>query len=184
MTEPAPQPSPSASLIGSRIPIPQKIMIGLAGLLFLAMSLSAMFQTGQPDAAAVFLALCLGTVSYLYGSARAYRIAWDDERVYMRIAGGHGLLFLRQPFRSIAYDEIAAVEGRTESRRAPPPSLLPFDHLEIAARDPEKKPILIHPEFLDTADMARFLLHLHRKRPGILPPAIQRLMPEAGPGGA
>lgn len=180
MSRPAPHISPSAVLMGYKLPIPLKIVLGISVPALTIGALSAIFQTQQYDVAAILLFIGGGLVLFIYTNNSGYRNAWDDERVYMRDWGFRNLLFQRKPFHSIAYDDMVSMEGRFGTNAAAKSRFMPYEYLEIESRDPDDEAIWIYPVSLDARDLADFLVHLRGKRPGIFPEEVLELMCKDG----
>jgi len=180
MSRQAPHVSPSAVLMGYKLPIPLKIVLGIGVPVMIVGTLSAIFQTRQYDVAAIFLFIGGGLALFIYTNNSGYRIAWDDKRVYMRDWGFRNLLFQRKPFRSIAYDDMVTMEGRFGNNAAAKSQFMPYEYLEIASSDPDAETIWIYPLSLSAQDLADFLVHLHGKRPDIFPDVVLELMRKDG----
>lgn len=180
MSRPAPHITPSAVLMGYKLPIPLKIVLVIGVPVVLLVTWSAIFDTRQYDVAAGMFLLGGGLALFIYTNNSGYRIAWDDERVYMRDWGFRNVLFQRKPFRSIAYDDIVSMEGQFGTNAAAKSRFMPYEYLEIASNDPDEETIWIYPLSLGAGDLADFLLHLHRRRPDIFPEVVLELMRNDG----
>lgn len=180
MSRPAPHVSPSAVLMGYKLPIPLKITLAVGFPMWMLPAWSALFDTHQYDVAALCFFLGGGLLLFLYTNNSGYRIAWDGERVYMRDWGFRNVLFQRKPFKPIAYDDIVSMEGRFGKNAAAKSRFMPYEYLEIASRRPGEEDIWIYPLSLNQQDLADFLVHLHGKRPDIFPDVVLELMRQDG----
>lgn len=185
MSRPAPHIGPSAVLMGYRLPIPLKIVLGFGVPVFLHALYGlifdhSMFVAGQDLEGWAFIILYGGLLLFLYTNNSGYRIAWDEDRVHMREWGFRNMLFQRKPFHSIAYDNIVSMEGRFGKNAAAKSRFMPYEYLEIASRRPGEEDIWIYPLSLNQQDLADFLIHLHGKRPDIFPDVVLELMRDDG----
>ena len=180
MSRPAPYVSPSAVLAGYKLPIPLKFVLGFGISAILFVIQITIFDTHQYDVAAGMFFLGGGLALFLYTNNSGYRIAWDDERIYMRDWGFRNVLFQRKPFKPIAYDDIASMEGRFGNNAAAKSRFMPYEYLEIASRKLGEEDIWIYPLSLNQQDLADFLVHLHGKRTDIFPDVVLELMHQDG----
>ena len=127
-----------------------------------------------------FFSLGSSLALFLYTNNSGYRIAWDDDRVYMRNWGFRNLLFQRQRFHGIAYDDIMSMEGRFGNNAAAKSRFMPYEYLEIASRRPDEEDIWVYPLSLKTSDLREFLAHLRDRRPDIFPDEITELIRKDG----
>lgn len=188
MSRSAPNISQSAVLMGCKIPTPLKIVLFFAVPVAVLYAYESIlypehFEKGYSffslENLAIWLILVGGPL-FMYMNNRGYRIAWDNERVYMRDWGFRNVLFQRQPYQAIAYDDIASMEGRTRRNPGAASRFMPYEYLEIASRNPDAKDIWIYPLSLNERDLADFLVHLQGERPDIFPAEILKRMRKNG----
>ena len=185
MSRSAPHVSPSAVLMGYKLPIPLKIVLSFGGPIFAYVLYGqlfdrSMFVPGQDLEGWAFVILYGGLLLFLYTNNSGYRIAWDEDRVHMREWGFRNMLFQRKPFHSIAYGDIVSMEGRFGKNAAAKSRFMPYEYLEIASRRRGEEDIWIYPLSLNQQDLADFLIHLHGKRPDIFPDVVLELMRDDG----
>ncbi len=171
---------PSVRIIRYKLPIPLKITCGVTATVCILVTLSAIFQTRQYDAAAGFFAIGAGLTSFIYGNNSGYRIAWDDEHVFMREWGFRNILFQRQPYHAIRFEDIGSIEGRFRTNPAAMSQFMPYEYLEIASKNPDERDIWVYPLSLDSQDLEEFLSVLFRKRPELFPPALAKALRKQG----
>lgn len=192
MSRPALHISPSAVLMGYKLPIPLKILMFFAVPVALLFANESIFHPEHFEGGFSFFSLenlgiwiiLVGGPLFIYTNNSGYRIAWDDERVYMRDWGFRNVLFQRKPFKPIAYDDIVSMEGRFGKNTAAKSRFMPYEYLEIASRRPGEEDIWIYPLSLNQQDLADFLIHLHGRRPDIFPDVVLELMRKDGLVGA
>jgi len=181
MSRPAPNLSPSAVLIGYKLPVPLKIVLGFGVPVVLLVTWSAIFDTHQYDVAAGMFLLGGGLALLIYTNHKGYRIAWDDERVYMRNWGFWNFLFRRHRYHAMTYDEMASIEGSSAPNPGPPVTrLMPHQSLEIASGHSDVENISIYASGLNERDLGDFLVHLRGKRPDIFPKEVLERMRKVG----
>ncbi|MCA1197507.1 hypothetical protein K9B35_05985 [Sphingomonas sp. R647] len=109
----------SVQWIRHKLPTPMKIVLGYGIPVMLIAAWSAVFQTKQYDVAVLMASLGGGLALLIYTNHSGYRVAWDDERVYMRNWGFRNLLFQRYPYHSMTFEEMGDMKGYA------PPELRP-----------------------------------------------------------
>ena len=171
--------------MGYRMPIPLKIVLGLGVPIFLYIFYGQVFSpeifvSGQDLEGWAFIIIYGGLLLFLYTNNSGYRIAWDDERVYMREWGFRNVLFQRKAFHSIAYEDIVSVKGRFGNNAAVKSRFMPYEYLEITSRRTGEEDIWIYPLSLNQKDLTDFLIFLHDKRPDIFPEIVRELMHKDG----
>lgn len=176
MSSHAPDIGPSVVLMGYKLPIPLKIALAVGIPIWMLPAWSALFDTHQYEVAALCFFLGGGLLLFLYTNNSGYRIAWDDERVYMRDWGFRNILFQRKPFKPIAFHDIKSIEGRFGPNALTKSRFMPFEYLEIASCRPGEEDIWIYPLSLNQQDLEDFLVHLHGKRPEIFPDAVLEMI--------
>jgi len=126
-------------------------------------------------------AIFFGGPLLIYTNHSGYRIAWDDERVYMRNWGFWNFLFRRHRYHAMTYDEMASIEGSSAPNPGPPVTrLMPHQSLEIASGHSDVENISIYASGLNERDLGDFLVHLRGKRPDIFPKEVLERMRKVG----
>lgn len=184
MSRLAPNISPSAVLMGYKVPTPLKIVLFFAipiALLYADESIfhPERFEKGYSffsfENLGIWIILIAGPL-FMYANNRGYRLAWDDERVYMRDWGFRNMLFQRKRYQAIAYDDIVSMKGRTRRNPGAASRFMPYEYLEIASSHADDAAVWVYPLSLNERDLADFLLYLKIKRPDIFPDEVLKRM--------
>lgn len=134
-----------------------------------------------PLAATVFLCGGLPWL-FLYTNGTGLKLAWDEQRVYMRPQSFRPPSWRRPwlerlPWRSLAYDEIASLDALTVNDPGARSFLLPFQLLRLTAKDTtdeyDKRHIWLYSLALRDKELAPLLRQLDIKCPDMLPPIVQ-----------
>lgn len=128
----------------------------------------------------VFMIMTSGCI-LLYLNHSGYRIAWDDQSIYMRPWGFRNLLLQRHPWHSLRYDKMARMWGTTVDRPEPGvTTAMPFQVLEIEAKDDQQRNISLYGSGLNDADLSVLLSHLYRVHAEAMPEELISFMREKG----
>lgn len=180
MSRLAPHISSSAVLMGYKAPIPLKIVMVVGLPMWILPTFAALFETYQYDVAALCFLLGGSLLLFIYSNNRGYRVAWDNQRIYMREWGFRNLLFQRKPFHSIDYAEMVSINGKFGNNFGTKSRFMSYEYLEITSSDPDEATIWIYPLSINTLDLADFLVNFHGKRPDIFPKIILDVMRKDG----
>lgn len=174
------KPGTDAIHLGRKAPIPLKIIlwIGIPGIALLVQA--ALLQTHQYDAAAFFFFVLGGLLLFIYQNERGYRIAYDEERVFMRNWGFRNPLFQRLDWHSIAYRDMRSMEGQYSGGAPVKSKFMPFEYLEIQSVRQVEEDIWIYPLSLPNRDLLPLLEKLYEKRPDIFPEVVLKFMGRDG----
>lgn len=130
---------------------------------------------------------------FFYADGTGLKLAWDEQRIYMR---PHGFWPRQRPpwlarhsWRSLGYDEIGSIEGVTLNDPAAQSVLLPFQLLCIAATDAadyfderymwsDERRIWIYSLAVRDKELAPLLRHINAKCPGMLPEVVLERLTE------
>lgn len=124
----------------------------------------------------------LGPWVLIYTNNKGPKIAWDENRVYMRASGwtfGRRFPWLKnEPWRSLGYDEIVSLDGVTLNDPAARSFLLPFQMLRLTAKgttdDFDERHIWLYSLALRDKELAPLLRQLDAKCPGMLPDVVRK----------
>ncbi len=181
MSQPSSHLKSSTRRIRHKLPTPIKIVLSFGLPVVVIGTLSAIFQTQQYDVAAIGFFFIGGLALLIYTNHSGYRIAWDDERVYMRDWGFRNLLFQRHPWHSMSYDEMQRMKGSSPPNPAPGVTrLMPYQVLEISSRDPDVEDVALYASGLNQDDMGTLLAHLSERRPDIFPEVVTKRLRNHG----
>jgi hypothetical protein len=106
----------------------------------------------------VFLIISI-FLSVIHANSAGYRIAWDKDRIYMRDNGLNNLLFNRNNFHCLAYNEIIFMEENLK---------LPYEFLKLHSND-EEKSIILHRPSLNKKGFFLLFMYLYEVRPDLFP---------------
>lgn len=175
-------PSRQAVWLHEKIPGPL-LIISVTGLpLILYGGVGSLF-VGRYDLSVTVL-LCLGLPwLFLYTNSTGLKLAWDEQRVYMRPQSFRPPSWRRPwlarlPWRSLAYDEIVSLDALTINDPAAKSFLLPFQLLRLTAPgtidDFDERHIWLYSLALRDKELAPLLRQLQIKCPGMLPAVVQK----------
>lgn len=170
-------PGVDACWIDHKLPTPMKgiFAFGIFGILFVSHTI--IFYTDDLSDLYYIIFGFGGALVFLHRNHSGYRIAWDDERAYMRDWGFRNLLLMRHPFHAMTFAEMDSIVGENSPYPSPMPTrLMPYQVLEITSVNPEVPNISIYATGLAEQGLLQFLLHLHEKRPDIFPEKIWNRM--------
>ena len=162
-----------------KTPTPLVIVLSIGIAVLLAGVASTLFYTHQYDVALGLASLLGGLMGLLYANNRGYRIAWDDERIYMREWGFRDL-FRRGGFHSIRYEDISSIKGRTRSGAGAGSKLVPYEYLEVFSKYDNEETIWLYPLSIEEEDFNRLLLYLYERRPDVIPDKVAKLIQKHG----
>lgn len=174
-------PSPQAIWLREKIPGPLLIIsvIGLPVVLYLL--LGGLYDGNYPLAATAFICGGLPWL-FLYTNGTGLKLAWDDQRVYMRPQSFRRPSWrkpwlARLPWRSLAYDEIASLDALTVNDPGAKSFLLPFQLLRLTAKDTDDQydegHIWLYSSALRDKELAPLLRQLDAKCPDMLPGIVK-----------
>lgn len=174
-------PSPQAIWLREKIPVPLLIIsvIGLPPILYVV--LGNLYSGYYSNAAKASLILIPWL--FLYTNGTGLKLAWDEERVYMRPQsfrppGWRKPWLARLPWRSLGYDEIASMDALTINDPAAKSFLLPFQLLRLTAEgttdEYDERHIWLYSLALRDKELAPLLRQLDAKCPGMLPDVVQK----------
>ncbi len=118
----------------------------------------------------------------LYTNNKGSKLAWDENRVYMRASGwtlSWRFPWLKNlPWRSLDYDEIASLDALTINDPAAKSFLLPFQLLRLTARGTvdgyDERHIWLYSLALRDKELAPLLRQLDVKCPDMLPDIVRQ----------
>lgn len=176
-------PSAQAVWLREKIPIPLLffMLIGLPVLIFGLQG--ALFVTHQYGVAAFALVVGGGMLLFLYTNGTGLKIAWDENRVYMRPQSFRPPSWrrpwlVRLPWRSLAYEEIVSMDEMTLNDPGAKSFLLPFQLLRLTAAGTsdefDERHIWLYSLALRDKELAPLLRQLDAKCPGMLPDIVQQ----------
>lgn len=168
----------SATILKRKIPIPVKIflVIGIPGIAWGLQG--ALFVTRQYDVAAFAFFVLGGFLMYTYQNDRSYQIAWDDETLYNRDWGFRNILFQRKDWFAIRFDDIRSIKGKFKDNPAGMSKFVPFEYLEVKAKDRKTDDVWIYPLALRDDDLLLLLQHIQNKFPDMLPNSVHKSLTE------
>jgi hypothetical protein len=177
-------PSREAKWLREKIPAPL-LIISVIVMPLAFYGILGGFYDGNFKLAGTVL-LCLGLPwLFLYTNGTGLKLAWDEERVYMRPQSFAQLSWrkpwlTRLPWRSLAYDEIASLDALTVNDPAARSLLLPFQLLRLTAKgtddEYDERHIWLYSLALRDKELAPLLHQLDAKCPNMLPDIVhQRL---------
>lgn len=169
-----------AQILRYRLPIPLKIIFTATAIIWL---LSASIVFSRPDQLGEILQIgliFLLPVAVLWFNNAGYRVGYDDQRLYMRSSNFWNRRVRWPDYHSIAFGDMALIEGRTQNAGPPPETrLVPHEYLAVVSARPEDKEVWIYPAALHEAELAELLAVLLRRRPDLLPEHIAERVREA-----
>ncbi|MBS0503430.1 MAG: hypothetical protein JSS55_06420 [Proteobacteria bacterium] len=182
MTRPDPNyPSAQAIWLHERIPGPL-LIISVIGLpLILYGGVGGLYDGLYGLAATVLLGIG-GPWLFLYTNGTGLKLAWDEQRVYMRPQSFRPPSWRRPwlarlPWRSLAYDEIGSMDALTVNDPAAKSFLLPFQLLRLTAKgtvdEYDERHIWLYSLALRDKELAPLLRQLDAKCPGMLPDIVR-----------
>lgn len=174
-------PSPQATWLHEKIPGPLLIIsiIGLPPILYAV--LGNIYSGYYSNAAKASLVLVPWL--FLYTNGTGLKVAWDEQRVYMRPnsfsrPSWRRPWLRRLPWRSLAYDEIASLDGLTINDPAAKSFLLPFQLLRLTAKgtddEYDERHIWLYSLALRDKELAPLLRQLDAKCPGMLADVVRQ----------
>ena len=138
--------------------------------------------SGRYDLAATMAFIGLGPLLFLYTNGTGLKLAWDDNRVYMRPQSFDAPTWRRPwlrrlPWRSLAYDEIVSMDDMTLNDPGARSFLLPFQLLRLTAagttNEHDERHIWLYSLALRDKELAPLLRHLDSKCPNMLPDVVR-----------
>jgi hypothetical protein len=178
-------PSPEAKWLREKIPAPL-LIISVIGLPIVFYAFFGGLYVGRYDVSATVLLCGFLPWLFLYTNGTGLKLAWDEERVYMRPQSFEQLSWrkpwlTRLPWRSLAYDDIASLDALTVNDPAARSLLLPFQLLRLTAKGTEdeydERHIWLYSLALRDQELAPLLRQLDAKCPNMLPGIVhQRLV--------
>lgn len=164
-----------------RAPLELKIVLGFVAVLPLLLTATAMVFQEQGWQAAQILPFFLALAAFFWFNNAGYRIGYDDRRLYMRSSNFWNRRVRWPDYHSIAYDDMALIEGRTQNAGPPPDSrLVPHEYLAVVSARPEDEEVWIQPGALHEPELAELLAVLIRRRPDLMPEEVTERVREAG----
>lgn len=175
-------PSPQAIWLREKTPGPL-LIISVIGLPVVSIMLFGAIETKSIEG--IFITLVGGFLPwlFLYTNSTGLKLAWDEQRVYMRPQSFRPPSWRRPwlarlPWRSLAYDEIVSLDALTINDPAAKSFLLPFQLLRLTAPgtidDFDERHIWLYSLALRDKELAPLLRQLQIKCPGMLPAVVQK----------
>jgi len=173
-------PSRQAVWLHEKIPGPL-LIISIIGLPVIAMALYGAIVTRNAGGVLVTSLIFLPWL-FLYTNGTGLKLAWDEQRVYMRPQSFRPLSWrkpwlARLPWRSLAYEEIASLDALTVNDPAAKSFLLPFQLLRLTAKgttdDYDERHIWLYSLALRDKELAPLLRQLDVKCPDMLPDTVR-----------
>lgn len=173
---------PSASAIWLKDKIPAPLLV--ISVVVLPLTLYGFFG-GLLDQnyglSATLTLVILGPWALIYMNNKGPKVAWDENRVYMRASGW---TFRRRfpwlgnlSWRSLGYDEIVSLDDMTLNDPAGS-FLLPFQMLRLTAPDTtddfDERHIWFYAASMRDKELAPLLRHIDAQCPGMLPDVVQK----------
>jgi hypothetical protein len=175
-------PSPQAIWLHEKIPGPL-LIISVIGLPLILYGVIGSLFVGRYDLSAAVL-LCLGIPwLFLYTNGTGLKLAWDEDRVYMRPQSFRRPSWRRPwltrlPWRSLAYDEIASLDALRVNDPGAKSFLLPFQLLRLTAKgaadEYDERHIWLYSLALRDKELTPLLRQLDAKCPGMLPEIVRQ----------
>jgi hypothetical protein len=172
-------PSAQAIWLHEKIPGPLLLITIIAAPIFLYLFFGGIY-VARFDL--VMTALIFGAAwLFLYAFNRGAKLAWDEDRIYMRHAGWAPTW--RFPWirnliwRSLAYHEIARIDDLTFNDPAAKSFLLPFQLLRLSPSTSDEindDDIWFYSLAIRDKELAPLLRHIDAKCPGMLPEIVQQ----------
>ena len=173
-------PSSQAIWLREKVPGPLLFISIIALPIILYGGLGGLYDGNYPLAGTVLFGMGLPWL-FLYTNGTGLKLAWDEHRVYMRPQSFAPLSWRRPwltrlPWRSLAYDEIASLDGLTVNDPAAKSFLLPFQLLRLTAKgtldDYDERHIWLYSLALRDKQLAPLLRQLDVKCPGMMPEIV------------
>jgi hypothetical protein len=171
-------PSAQAIWLREKIPVPLLIIsiIGLPITLYIVLGL---VYVGRYEGATSMAVTGLGPWLFLYINNKGAKLAWDEDRVYMRASGWRlrwrfpwiGNL----PWRALAYGDIARMDDLTLNDPGARSFLLPFQMLRLTASPSDEfteDDIWLEALAIRDKELAPLLRQLDDRCPGMLPDIV------------
>lgn len=163
-----------------KLAIPLAMVLGFGVPAWMISALVPILYTQQYDFAALCFFVGGGLSLFVYENDKGYRIAWDNDHVYMREWGFANLLLARKPFKSIAYKDIGSIALEFGVNALAKSKFIPYEFIKIYSSGDDDGEILIYPLSLKEKDFIAFLQFLYTKNSAIFPEKLIDLMRQDG----
>ncbi len=161
----------TARFLRYRLALPLKLRFFIALPILVVAPILIVLKTHQYFDVSVVASIGLGLMLLLYMSDRGYRVAWNEENIYMRERGFEGFSFKRKPFRTISIVDISSMEMRIQGGLQGAIAILPT-YLNIKSKNGDD--IYLYPPSFNNDDLDELLIHLQKRRPDVFPKAAAR----------
>lgn len=181
MTRPVRTDLTGVRILRYRMPLQLKIILVLVGVVWFGPLLLLPSAAGDFWFEVQIAAMGSALMAFFWFNNAGYRVGYDDRRLYMRGMGFWNRRVRWPDFHSIAFDDIALIEGRTQNAGPPPESrLVPHEYLAVVSARPEDEEVWIYPAALHEAELAELLGVLNRRHPELMPADVAERLGDAG----